>query len=52
MEIKDIKIVDFTKGQKETVKTFPKCKIYKGSLIQQVRQYIKDLDNGIYNRSN
>ena len=25
-------------------KTFPKCKIYKGSLIQQIRQYIKDLN--------
>jgi len=45
LEIKDIKIIDFTKEQKETVKTFPKCKNYKGSLIQQVKQYIKDLNN-------
>lgn len=44
MEIKDIKITDFTKEQKETIKTFPKCEIYKGSLIQQVRQYIEDLN--------
>lgn len=26
MQIKDIKIVDFTKEQKKMVKTFPKCK--------------------------
>lgn len=45
MEIKDIKVIDFTKKPKEMVKTFPKCKIYKGSLIQQVKQYIKDLNN-------
>lgn len=48
MEIKDIKIIDFTKEQKEMIKkmikTFPKGKIYKGSLIQQVKQYIKDLN--------
>ena len=43
MEIKDIKIIDFTKEQKEMIKTFPKCKVYKGSLIQQVKQYIKEL---------
>ena len=29
MEIKDIKIIDFTKEQKEMIKTFPKCKNYK-----------------------
>jgi len=45
LEIKDIRIIDFTKEQKEIVKTFPKCKNYKGSLIQQVKQYIKDLNN-------
>ena len=43
MEIKDIKIIDFTKEQKEMIKTFPKCKNYKGSLKQQVKQYIKEL---------
>jgi len=45
MIIKDIKIIDFTKEQKEMVKTFPKCKNYRGSLIQQVKQYIRDLNN-------
>ena len=43
MEIEDIQLKDFCKETKKLFKRLPKVKQYKGNLIQQVRQYIKDL---------
>ena len=43
MEIKDIQLKDFSKETKELFKRLPKVKQYKGNLLQQVRQYIKEL---------
>lgn len=45
MEPTDIKIVDFSKETKKLFKELPKIKRYKGSIKQQVRQFIKDLEN-------
>lgn len=42
MEPKDIKLIDFSKETKKLFKELPKCKQYKGSLIEQVRQYIEE----------
>lgn len=43
--IEDIKLKDFCKETKELFKRLPKVKQYKGNLMQQVRQYRKDLNN-------
>lgn len=45
MEPTDIKLKDFSKETKKLFKSLPKCKQYKGSLKQQIRQFIKDLEN-------
>ena len=52
MEPSDITVIDFSKETKKLFKLLPKCKQYKGNLKQQITQFIKDLNNGIYNRSN
>ena len=46
MEIRDIKVVDFSEETKRIFSELPKVKKqYKGTLVQQVRQYIEDLNN-------
>lgn len=44
MKPSDIKLIDFSKETKKLFKSLPKCKQYRGSLKQQVRQFIKDLE--------
>lgn len=44
--MKEIKLKDFSKETKKLFKKLPKInKQYKGNLRQQVRQYIKDLND-------
>lgn len=44
MEPKDIKLIDFSRQTKELFKVLLKIKQYKGSIKQQVRQFMKDLE--------
>jgi len=43
MEIKDIKVIDFSEENKEKLSKLPAIKNIKGSFITQVRNYINQL---------